>query len=181
MKTHKSIYTDLTVASLYHFTTMRDLGLKRSSLQLICEEQNILGTILLATEGINGTITGEYDCIEIVIDAIRGLDEISDLEVKYSTSTHENFNRMKVKIKDEIVTMEVGSIDVSEQSGQYVEPKDWDEFIRREDVIVIDVRNNYETSIGKFANSVDPDTDSFKQFPAWSDEFYSRNTDTSNT
>ena len=181
MKTHKSIYTDLTVASLYHFANMRDLELKRSSLRSICEEQNILGTILLATEGINGTITGEYDCIEIVIDAIRGWDEISDLEVKYSTSTHENFNRMKVKIKDEIVTMEVGSIDVSEQSGQYVEPKDWDEFIRREDVIVIDVRNNYETSIGKFANSVDPDTDSFKQFPAWADEFYSRNTDTSNT
>ena len=116
MKTHKSIYTDLTVASLYHFTTMRDLGLKRSSLQLICEEQNILGTILLATEGINGTITGKYVCIEIVIDAIRGWEEISDLEVKYSTSTHDNFNRMKVKIKDEIVTMEVGSIDVSEQS-----------------------------------------------------------------
>ena len=103
------------------------------------------------------------------------------MQVKYSTSTHDNFNRMKVKIKDEIVTMEVGSIDVSEQSGQYVEPKDWDEFIRRKDVIVIDARNNYETSIGKFANSVDPDTDSFKQFPAWADEFYSRNADNSNT
>ena len=148
MKTHKSIYTDLTVASLYHFANMRDLELKRSSLQSICEEQNILGTILLATEGINGTITGEYDCIRIVIDAIKGWEEISDLEVKYSTSKHENFNRLKVRIKDEIVTMGVGSIDVSQQSGQYVEPKDWDEFISREDVTVIDTRNNYETSIG---------------------------------
>ena len=124
MKTHKPIYTDLTVASLYHFATMRDLELKRFSLKSICEEQNILGTILLATEGVNGTITGEYDCIQIVIDAIRGWQEISDLAVKYSASTHENFNRMKVKIKDEIVTMGVGFINVSEQSGQYVEPKD---------------------------------------------------------
>jgi UPF0176 protein len=88
---------------------------------------------------------------------------------------------MKVKIKDEIVTMGVGSIDVSQQSGQYVEPKDWDEFIRREDVMVIDARNNYEISIGKFANSVDPGTDSFRQFPAWADELYSRNGDSSNT
>ena len=77
--------------------------------------------------------------------------------------------------------MGVGSIDVSQQSGQYVEPKDWDEFIRREDVMVIDARNNYETSIGRFANSVDPGTDSFRQFPAWADEFYSRTSDSSNT
>ena len=181
MKTHKPIHADLTVASLYHFATMRDLELKRSSLKSICEKQNILGTILLATEGINGTITGAYDCIQTVIDTIRGWQDISDLAVKYSASTHENFNRMKVKIKDEIVTMGVGSIDVSQQSGQYVEPKDWDEFIRREDVMVIDARNNYETSIGKFSNSVDPGTDNFRQFPAWANEFYSRNGDNSNT
>ena len=181
MKIHKPIYTDLTVASLYHFATMRDLELKRSSLKSICEEQNILGTILLATEGVNGTMTGEYDCIQIVLDAIRGWPEISGLAVKYSASTHENFNRMKVKIKGEIVTMGVGSLDVPDQSGQYVEPTDWDEFIRRDDVMVIDARNKYETSIGKFANSVDPGTDSFRQFPAWADEFYSRNGDSSNT
>ena len=70
MKIYKPIHTDLTVASLYHFATMRDLELKRSSLRSICDEQNILGTILLATVGVNGTITGEYDCIQIVIDAI---------------------------------------------------------------------------------------------------------------
>ena len=118
MKTHKPINTQLTVASLYHFATMSDLDLKRSSLKSICEEQKILGTILLATEGVNGTITGKHDSIQIVIDTIRGWQEISDLEVKYSTSTHENFNRMKVKIKDEIVTMGAGFIDVSKQSGQ---------------------------------------------------------------
>ena len=181
MKTHKPINTQLTVASLYHFATMSDLDLKRSSLKSICEEQKILGTILLATEGVNGTITGKHDSIQIVIDTIRGWQEISDLEVKYSTSTHENFNRMKVKIKDEIVTMGAGFIDVSKQSGQYVEPKDWDEFISREDVVVIDARNNYETSIGKFANSVDPGMDNFRQFPAWADEFYSSNGDIRNT
>ena len=86
MKTHKPIHTDLTVASLYHFATMRDLDLKRSSLKSICDEQNILGVILLATEGVNGTIAGEYDCIQIVIDAIRGWQEISDFAVKYSDS-----------------------------------------------------------------------------------------------
>ena len=181
MKTQRPIYADLTVASLYQFATVGDLDFKRSSLKETCEEQNIVGTILLATEGVNGTITGEYDCIQIVLDEIRGWQEITDLSVKYSTSKHENFNRMKIKIKDEIVTMGVASIDVLQRSGQYVEPKDWDEFIRQEDVVVIDVRNNYETSIGRFINSVDPDTDNFRQFPRWADEFHSRKDDISNT
>ena len=178
---YKKIDTDLIVASLYHFATIRDLAVKKSSLKLICEEQNVLGTILLATEGVNGTITGKHASVQVVIDAIRYWPEIGELVVKYSASKYENFNRMKVKIKDEIVTMGVGSIDVAQQSGEYIEPKDWDEFISREDVIVIDTRNHYETSIGKFSNALDPDTDSFRQFPAWADEFYKVNSHSRNT
>lgn len=181
MKTYRTTDPQFTVASLYHFTTMRDLDLKKSSLKSICEEQNILGTILLAPEGVNGTVTGEYNCLQIVIDTIKSWPEINDLAVKYSRAKHENFNRIKVRIKDEIVTMGVGPIDVSQKSGEYIEPKEWDEFISREDVIVIDTRNHYETSIGKFANSVDPGTDNFRQFPAWADEFYRTNGDTNNT
>ncbi len=181
MEMYKKTDSPLTVASLYHFATIGDLHLKRSSLKSICEEQNILGTILLATEGVNGTITGEYDSVQIVLDAIRCWPEIRDLAVKYSASKHENFNRMKVKIKNEIVTMGVGYIDVAQQSGEYIEPKDWDQFISRDDVIVIDTRNHYETSIGKFSNALDPDTDSFREFPAWAYEFYNSNSHNSNT
>ena len=169
--------SDLTVAALYHFTNLNNLQDKQSDLEIICKNNSILGTLLLATEGINGTIAGSTQGIQIVVDHIKNWEEISDLELKYSFSSHQNFNRLKIKIKDEIVTMGKGDINVKEESGTYVDPKDWNNLISQEDVIVIDARNEYEVSMGQFAGAIDPKTDTFRQFPNWADQL-SRDSDT---
>ena len=169
--------SDLTVAALYHFTNLNNLQDKQSDLEIICKNNSILGTLLLATEGINGTIAGSTQGIQIVVDHIKNWEEISDLELKYSFSSHQNFNRLKIKIKDEIVTMGKGDINVKEESGTYVDPKDWNKLISQEDVIVIDTRNEYEVSMGQFEGAIDPKTDTFRQFPNWADQL-NRNSDT---
>ncbi|KAA1294772.1 MAG: rhodanese-related sulfurtransferase [SAR202 cluster bacterium] len=169
--------SDLTVAALYHFTNLNNLLDKQSDLEIICKNNSILGTLLLATEGINGTIAGSTQGIQIVVDHIKNWEEISDLELKYSFSSHQNFNRLKIKIKDEIVTMGKGDINVKEESGTYVDPKDWNNLISQEDVIVIDARNEYEVSMGQFSGAIDPKTDTFRQFPNWADQL-SRDSDT---
>ena len=169
--------SDLTVAALYHFTNLNNLQDKQSDLEIICKNNSILGTLLLATEGINGTIAGSTQGIQIVVDHIKNWEEISDLELKYSFSSHQNFNRLKIKIKDEIVTMGKGDINVKEESGTYVDPKDWNNLISQEDVIVIDARNEYEVSMGQFAGAIDPKTDTFRQFPNWADQL-NRDSDT---
>ena len=169
--------SDLTVAALYHFTNLNNLLDKQSDLEIICKNNSILGTLLLATEGINGTIAGSTQGIQIVVDHIKNWEEISDLELKYSLSSHQNFNRLKIKIKDEIVTMGKGDINVKEESGTYVDPKDWNNLISQEDVIVIDARNEYEVSMGQFSGAIDPKTDTFRQFPNWADQL-SRDSDT---
>ena len=169
--------SDLTVAALYHFTNLNNLQDKQSDLEIICKNNSILGTLLLATEGINGTIAGSTQGIQIVVDHIKNWEEISDLELKYSFSSHQNFNRLKIKIKDEIVTMGKGDINVKEESGTYVDPKDWNNLISQEDVIVIDARNEYEVSMGQFSGAIDPKTDTFRQFPNWADQL-SQDSDT---
>ena len=169
--------SDLTVAALYHFTNLNNLQDKQSDLEIICKNNSILGTLLLATEGINGTIAGSTQGIQIVVDHIKNWEEISDLELKYSFSSHQNFNRLKIKIKDEIVTMGKGDINVKEESGTYVDPKDWNNLISQEDVIIIDARNEYEVSMGQFSGAIDPKTDTFRQFPNWADQL-SRDSDT---
>ena len=161
---------DLLVAALYHFTKLTNLDEKQVALEQICKSNSILGTLLLADEGINGTIAGNKDGIKNVVNYISEWPEISELELKYSFSSHQNFNRLKVRIKDEIVTMGKGDINVQEESGTYVDPKDWNNLISQEDVIVIDARNEYEVSMGQFAGAIDPKTDTFRQFPNWADQ-----------
>ena len=168
--------SDLTVAALYKFAHINGLMKKRSALLSLCRSRGILGTFLLAKEGINGTICGSKHDVTFVLDHIRSWREIKDLEVKFSTSKAQNFNRMKVKIKKEIVTMGKPAIDVVSNSGIYVESNDWNNLITKDNVILIDTRNSYEVSMGKFNNAVNPATDSFKGFPDWADGFLS-NTD----
>lgn len=161
---------DLLVAALYHFTKLTNLDEKQVALEQICKSNSILGTLLLADEGINGTIAGNKDGIKNVVNYISEWPEISELELKYSFSSHQNFNRLKVRIKDEIVTMGKGDINVKEHSGTYVDPKDWNELIARDDVILIDARNEYEVAMGQFEGAIDPKTDTFRQFPSWADQ-----------
>ena len=157
----------LIVAALYHFTKLEDLADLRAALDGLCEAEGIRGTLLLAEEGINGTIAGSRAGIDRVIARIRAIPGCADLEWKESLSDELPFRRMKVRIKREIVTMGQPGVDPTASVGTYVAPADWNALIRREDVVVIDTRNAYETSIGTFAGAVDPGIGTFRDFPAW--------------
>ena len=159
----------ICVAALYHFAPIEAPGRRRQPLLDLCLDAGIRGTLLLAEEGINGTIAGPADGIEKVISHLRGWPGFADLEVKYSTASSPGFLRMKVRLKSEIVTMGKPGIDPARDTGTYVEPKDWNDLIRRNDVMVIDTRNDYETRIGRFHRAVDPETSSFRAFPDWAD------------
>ena len=158
-----------TVAALYHFTRIDDPEKRRQPLLDLCLTHGIRGTLLLAHEGINGTVAGAQDSIAILIDHLQSWPEINGLDVKYSTATGRGFLRMKVRLKQEIVTMGKPDIDPLDTVGTYVEPKDWNDLIARQDVMVIDTRNTYETRIGKFDRAVDPETRTFRAFPDWAD------------
>ncbi|MCE2516386.1 MAG: rhodanese-related sulfurtransferase [Alphaproteobacteria bacterium] len=158
------------VAALYHFTRIEDPASKRQPLLDLCLELDILGTLLLAHEGINGTVAGPEASIRQLIAYLESWDEIEGLEVKYSTASSKGFLRMKVRLKNEIVTMGKPGIDPRVNVGTYVEPKDWNELISRQDVMLVDTRNIYETRIGQFKRAVDPETETFRAFPEWADQ-----------
>ncbi len=156
-----------TVAALYHFTRFASPASLQEPLKQLCTEQKITGTLLLANEGINGTIAGPKAGIDAVIAHIRALPGCDDLEVKFSTASERPFARMKVRLKKEIVTMGQPDVDPKARVGNYVDPQDWNELILSPDVAVIDTRNDYEVAIGTFEGAVDPETASFREFPAW--------------
>ena len=166
---HRLVDSPLTVAALYHFALLDNLDQKRRGLLDICDKNEILGTFLLAEEGINGTVAGEPEAIHLVIDYICSWTEVEKIDVKFSESSSRNFRRMKVKIKNEIVTIGTDNVDPLNESGEYIEPHDWNEFISQDGVMLIDTRNNYEISMGKFKDAVNPNTDSFSDFPSWAD------------
>ena len=155
-----------TVAALYRFARFTDCEALRAPLESLCRQHRVRGTLLLAPEGINGTIAGTVEAIAIVLDHIRGLPDCADLEVKLSAATRMPFHRMKVRVKREIVTMGE-AVDPRKIVGTYVDPHDWNELISDPDTIVIDTRNDYEVSVGSFAGAINPETASFRDFPAW--------------
>lgn len=155
------------VAALYRFTPFADCAALRDPLLQVCRVQGVKGTLLLAPEGINGTIAGTDDAIGQVLAHIRRLPGCADLEVKESRAAAPPFYRMKVRIKREIVTMGQPGIDPLTGAGHYVAPEDWNALIAQPDTIVIDTRNDYEVAIGSFSGAVDPHTRSFSDFPAW--------------
>ena len=156
-----------TIAALYHFTRFADPAALRPALLDLCLAQGVKGTLLLAREGINGTIAGPRAGIDAVLAHIRALPGCSDLEWKEAVSDHPPFARMKVRLKKEIVTMGQPDVDPRARVGHYVEPQEWNDLIRSPDVALIDTRNDYEVAIGTFEGAVDPETDSFRDFPAW--------------
>lgn len=155
------------VAALYKFAVFDDLPRKRDALAALCEAEGIKGTLLLAHEGINGTIAGAPDAIERVVAHIRALPGCADLDVKYSEAPAHPFHRLKVRIKREIVTMGEPEIDPLVEVGHYVAPEDWNALIADPATIVIDTRNDYEVAIGTFERAIDPHTRTFRDFPAW--------------
>ena len=162
---------NITVATLYKFVEINDLLSLRSEIQALCKENNAKGTILLAKEGINGTISAKNKEIRSILKKLKSDKRFKKLEVKFSETNKMPFNRMKVRIKREIVTIGDDSINPNIISGDYVKPENWNELISDPEVIVIDTRNTYETKIGKFKNAIDPKTNSFREFPDWVKNF----------
>lgn len=157
----------LKVAALYHFCRFDDPAALQGPLQVVCREESITGTLLLAHEGINGTVAGTTGGIDRLVEYVRGLPGCRGLEVKYSSARERPFARMKVRLKKEIVTMGKPDVDPRAQVGHYVEPEEWNELIQSPDVAVIDTRNDYEVAIGSFEGAVDPETATFREFPEW--------------
>ena len=155
------------VAALYHFTPLRDLESLQKTLLALCEDNGVKGTLLVAAEGINGTIAGPDRGIARVLAHLRSLPAFAGLEHKESRARTMPFHRMKVRLKKEIVTMGIEGIDPLKSVGTYVEPGDWNALISDPDTFVIDTRNDYETAIGRFQGSIDPETRSFRDFPQW--------------
>ena len=155
------------VAALYKFTVLPDYVRLREPLQNLCDLLSVKGTLLLAGEGLNGTIAGTESAIGDVIDFLRSDPRLKDVDVKFSTAEEMPFYRMKVRLKREIVTMGVDGVDPNKTVGTYVEPADWNALISDPDTILIDTRNDYEVGIGTFKGAVNPKTKTFREFPDW--------------
>ena len=155
------------VAALYKFAPFDDPAGLREPLVETCRANGIKGTLLLAREGINGTIAGTGAGISAILDDIRRLQGCKDLEVKFSHAGEIPFHRMKVRLKKEIVTLGVDGIDPSRDVGRYIEAEEWNALISDPKTILIDTRNDYEVKIGTFTGALDPKTKSFSEFPEW--------------
>ena len=155
------------VAAFYGFTAMAELAPLQQELRDLAEAGAVRGTILLAEEGVNGTISGPEAGVQAVLARLRQLPGLAGLEAKFSEAPDQAFHRLKVRIKREIVTMGCPTVKPAEQVGTYVPPQQWDALIRDPDTLVVDTRNAYEVAVGTFEGAIDPGTESFREFPAW--------------
>lgn len=154
-------------SALYKFVDLADFAQLRDPLYAVCLRNVVKGTLLLAPEGINGTIAGPAEGIAAVLAWLRADARLADLEDKQSSSDAPPFVRLKVRLKAEIVSLHVPGVSPLVQAGQYVEPQDWNRLLDDPDVVLIDTRNDYEVAIGSFAGALDPRTRSFSELPAW--------------
>ena len=158
-------------AAFYKFVTLADFADLKAPLLAFCEANDVKGTILLANEGINSTIAGPEAGVRAVLAYLKNdaifKNRLTNLVHKESWSTKPPFYRMKVKLKKEIVTMGVPTVNPTETVGQYVKPEDWNALIADPEVVLIDARNTYEVNIGTFKGAIDPQTKSFSELPAW--------------
>ncbi|MGD9783447.1 MAG: rhodanese-related sulfurtransferase [Hyphomicrobiaceae bacterium] len=155
------------VAALYRFAAIADPGVVLGRLQAAADTLGIRGTLILAQEGINGTVAGRPVAVAALLALIRAMPGFAGLSVKFSWAAEMPFGRLKARLKPEIVTMGVEGIDPAIAAGIYVAPGDWNDLIRAPGTLVIDTRNAYEVAIGTFAGAADPSTHSFREFPAW--------------
>lgn len=159
--------SQLPVAALYKFVDFPDFAEWKVPLENFCVEHGILGTILLAPEGINGTLCAPRMQLDLLLARLAEDERFAELEVKFSAAQEPPFRRMKVRLKREIVSMGRPDVDPSRLVGTYVEPEEWNRLIEDPDVIVVDTRNDYEVAIGSFDGARDPGLGSFREFPQW--------------
>ena len=162
--------TQYVTCALYKFAALPNYGSIRHPLLKIMTDSQVFGTLLLASEGINGTIAGTRASIDTVLNWLAQQPGLDNIDTKESYDDKIPFYRTKVKLKKEIVTMGVEGIDPNQVVGTYVKPTDWNALISDPDVLVVDTRNNYEVEIGTFKDAVNPNTTSFREFPQWATE-----------
>lgn len=155
------------VCALYKFVALDDYQDIRQPLTQLLLDNQIRGTLLLAQEGINGTVAGSRESIDALLAWFKLDDRLADVVYKESFNEQQPFNRTKVKLKKEIVTMGVEGIDPRHVVGTYVKPQDWNDLISDPDVVLVDTRNDYEVDIGTFKNAVNPNTETFREFPQY--------------
>lgn len=153
--------------AFYGFTAMEGLPALQQELKTLAEQGGVRGTILLADEGVNGTISGPDAGVTAILDRLRQLPGLGGLEAKFSRAEQQTFHRLKVRLKREIVTMGCPTVKPAEQVGTYVSPEQWNALIADPETLVVDTRNRYEVEVGSFAGAIDPGTESFREFPAW--------------
>lgn len=163
------------VCALYHFVILDDFENLREPLHEVMEDNQVKGTLLLAKEGINGTIAGTRDGVDAVLAWLRKDPRLAKLDTKESFDVAVPFYRTRVKLKKEIVTMGIDTIDPNHIVGTYVKPNKWNDLISDPDVLVIDTRNEYEIEIGSFKNAVNPSTETFREFPKYVAENLDKN------
>ncbi len=166
-----SLSMNYKIAALYRFARFPNPEAIAADLRSLCADLSTCGTLIVAGEGINGTVAGGEDAIAALIAHIRALPDCAALDVKYSEAASAPFARMKVKVKPEIVTLGVGDLDPTHNAGTHLDPTDWNALLADPDTVVIDTRNAYEVACGTFEGAIDPATRSFREFPAWFDAF----------
>ena len=155
------------VAALYKFVSLPHFKELQAPIAKVCKDNGVMGTLLIAEEGINGTIAGSAEGIAAVLSFLKSHPEFSELELKKSYADEAPFYRMKVRLKKEIVTLGQPGVDPNQMAGEYVDPKDWNALLDDPEVVVLDTRNDYEVDIGTFKNAQDPRTTNFREFPEY--------------
>ncbi len=161
------------IAALYRFVSLEDLPTLQAEIKAVCDENDICGTLLIAPEGINGTIAGQGEKLTTIINFLDQKAGISKGELKYSAAEEKPFRRIKVRLKKEIITMKAPEANPNEQVGDYVTPENWNDLISDPDVTLIDTRNTYETAVGIFKGAIDPQIETFTEFK----DYVSKNMD----
>ena len=165
--------TRIVVCALYKFVKLHHFQSLRKPLLDVMASHEIRGTLLLAHEGINGTVAGSRQSINVLLNWLRNDPRLADIDYKESLTETTPFNRTKVKLKKEIVTMGIENIDPTRVAGTYVDPKDWNRLISDPEVVLIDTRNDYEFKVGTFKNAINPNTESFREFPGFAKQHLS--------
>ena len=158
---------EYTVATFYLFADLPDFEAKQAPIKAFCDSQAVLGTIILAPEGINGTIAGPSAGVAAVLNYLHSDERLAKLPTRLSHTDRKTFHRMRVILRPEIVTLGDPSVNPNEAVGQYVEPEDWNDLINDPEVVLIDTRNDYEVEVGTFKGAIDPKTEAFGEWPEY--------------
>ena len=168
----------MKVVSLYRFLDLKNPESFRDQLKLLCDKQGLLGTMLVAAEGFNGTLAGSEESVRSVMDWIREQFAITEeLDARWTDADEAPFRKMRVKVKKEIVTLGRPDILPHKGTGEHVDAARWNELIADPEVLVIDTRNHYEVEVGTFPGAIDPGNDSFREFPEFARELAEQSTD----